>query len=238
MSVVVRNRFYPQIALALALFVIIGFSRSYYFRFLTDLPPLVTLLHLHALVFSTWLVLFVVQTRLIATHRVRLHMRLGLAALGLAACIVVLGVATAFHTAGIPRIRPSGLAPHQFVIVPLVSILFFAVFVGLGVAFRKRAAAHKRLMTLALIAVLGPAVGRLMGIFEINGLAPLLQPLVSAIFITWCLVHDWIKYRLVHPVFAIGGLAIVAAWPLRMMIARSEWWQPVGAWIARIGAGI
>jgi hypothetical protein len=41
MAVVVRSRFYPQIALVLALFVFIGFSRSYYFRFLTDLPPMV-----------------------------------------------------------------------------------------------------------------------------------------------------------------------------------------------------
>ena len=50
--------------------------------------------------------------------------------------------------------------------------------------------------------------------------------------------HDWRKYRLVHPVYAIGGLLVVASFPLRMMIARSEWWQPVGAWIAKVGAGI
>src|SRR5690349_20337173 len=48
MALVVRSRFYPQIALVLALFVIIGFSRNYYFRFLTDLPPMVALVHLHA----------------------------------------------------------------------------------------------------------------------------------------------------------------------------------------------
>ena len=81
MAVVVRSRFYPHIALALALFVIIGFLRNYYFRFLTDLPPMVTVVHLHAIVFTGWLVLFVVQTRLIAAHRVAIHMRLGLAGL-------------------------------------------------------------------------------------------------------------------------------------------------------------
>jgi len=91
----------------LALFVIIGFSRNYYFRFLTDLPPMVALVHLHAIAFSAWLVLLVVQTRLIAAHRVDLHMKLGLAGVALAACMVVLGVLTAFHTAAIPRIIAS-----------------------------------------------------------------------------------------------------------------------------------
>jgi len=238
MAVVVRSRFYPQIALALALFVIIGFSRNYYFRFLTDLPPMVALVHLHAIAFSAWLVLLVVQTRLIAAHRVDLHMKLGLAGVALAVCMVVLGVLTAFHTAAIPRIRATGLEPHQHVIIPLFSVTLFASFVGLGVALRRKAALHKRLMLLAMVAVLGPAVGRMLGFLEVGDMAPLVQPLVAATFITWCLVHDWRKNGLVHPVFAFGGFAIVASWPLRMLIARSEWWQPVGAWIAKVGAGI
>jgi hypothetical protein len=238
MAAVVRSRFYPQIALVLALFVFIGFSRSYYFRFLTDLPPMATLVHLHGIVFTAWLVLFAVQTRLIAAHRADLHMRLGLAGLGLAVCIVVLGVATTFHTAAVPRVRPSGLSPQQFAIVPLVSITLFALFVGLGAALRRRPGLHKRLMLLAMIAVVGPAVARFLLLFDVRTLAPVMQPLVTVVFVGWCLVHDWRKYRLVHPAFAIGGLAIVASWPLRTLIARSEWWQPVGEWIAKVGAGL
>jgi len=238
MAVVVRSRFYPQFALVLALFVFIGFSRSYYFRFLTDLPPMVTLVHLHGLVFTGWLVLFAVQTRLIAAHRVDLHMKLGVAGLVLAVCIVALGVATVFHTAAVPRVRASGLTPPQFAVVPLVGITMFALFVALGAAFRRRAGVHKRLMVLAMIAVVGPAVGRLLLLFDVAALAPLMQPLVAAVFITWCLLHDWRKYHRVHPVFAVGGLAIVASWPLRTLIARSEWWQPIGEWIARQGAAV
>lgn len=238
MAVVPRNRFYPQIALVLALFVFIGFSRSYYFRFLTDLPPMVTLVQLHGLVFTGWLVLFVVQTRLIAAHRVDLHMRLGVAGLILAVGIVILGVLTVFHTAGVPRIRASGLSPQQFAVIPFTGILSFAVLVGLGAAFRRRAAVHKRLMVLAMIAVLGPAVGRMLLFFDWAILAPLIQPLVVATFVAWCLIQDWVKSRVVHTVFVIGGLAIVASWPLRMLIARSEWWQPVGDWVAKVGAGI
>jgi len=36
-------------------------------------------------------------------------------------------------------------------------------------------------------------------------------------------------------VFALGGLVIVIAWPLRLIIGRSEWYQPIGDWIAHLG---
>jgi hypothetical protein len=238
MAVVVRSRFYPQIALGLALFVIVAFARTYYLRFLSDQPPLVMLVHLHGLVFTAWLLLFVVQTRFVAANRVDLHMKLGIAGVVLAAVIVAVGLATAFHGAAIPRVRPSGLTPPQFFLVPFTSIVLFAALVGLAVALRRRSALHKRFMVLAMIAVLGPAVGRLMDLFAARQLAYLLQPATVAVFIAWCLVHDWRRNHLVHPVYLIGGLLLVASWPLRMMIARSDWWQPMGEWVARVGAGI
>jgi hypothetical protein len=238
MAAVVRNRFYPQLAIVLALFVFIGFSRTYYLRFLSDLPPLVTLVQLHGLVFTGWLLLFVVQTRLIAADRADLHMRLGIAGVLLAACVVALGYATAFHTAAVPRMRASGLTPSQFSIVALTSITLFALFVSLAVAFRRRAALHKRFMVLAMIAVLGPAIGRLVALFDLSTFNYLLNPGVVAVFVGWCLVQDWRRHRVVHPVYLIGGLVVIASWPLRMMAARSDWWQPIGEWIARVGAGI
>ena len=79
MVAVNRSPFYPWIAIALSLVVVAGFSRTYYLRFLSDLPPMTMLVHLHGLVFTAWLALFVAQTRLIAAHRVDLHMKLGVA---------------------------------------------------------------------------------------------------------------------------------------------------------------
>jgi len=238
MAVVVRNRFYPKFALVLALFVIIAFSHSYYLRFLSDQPPLITLLHLHGLVFTGWLALFVVQTRLIAANRVDLHMKLGIAGVVLAACVVAIGLATAFHAAAGQQLRPGGLTPTQFVAVPLTSIVLFTAFVGLAVALRRRAGLHKRFMVMAMISILGPAVGRLLGLLEAREFAYLAQPATAAAFVTWCLVQDWRRNHVIHPVYVIGGLVIVASWPLRLMVAGSEWWQPFGEWAARVGGGI
>lgn len=238
MAAVPRPRFYPLIALVLALFTIVGFSRTYYLRSFTDLPPLKMLLHIHGAVFTAWLALFIVQTRLIATHRVDLHMKFGIAGVVLALLMVAVGLATVLGKAAVPLIHPSGLTAPQFTIVGLISLALFTTFVSLGLAFRRKAALHKRLMLLAMIAVLTPPSSRILTMLGLREYWSLLTPVLPTLFIAWCLVYDWRKHGKVHPVFAIGGAAIAIAWPLRLVIGRSEWYQPVGEWIARVGAGM
>ena len=148
-------------AIALSLFIVIGFSRTYYLRFLSDLPPLDTLVHWHSVIFSAWLLVYIAQTRLVAAQRYDLHMKLGIAALGLAVLVVATSFATTAIKATVPRIHPSGLTPPQFTIVGIMSLVLFAGFLALGIAFRRRAAYHKRFMILAMIGVLSPAASRI-----------------------------------------------------------------------------
>jgi hypothetical protein len=238
MSAIPRPAFYRHMAIALSLFVIVGFSRTYYLRFLTDLPPLDTLVHWHSVVFSAWLAVFIAQTRLVAAQRVDLHMKLGIAALALAVGVVVIGFATAAVKATIPRVHPSGLTPPQFTIVGIMSLVLFAGFLALGFAFRRRAAYHKRFMVLAMIAVVSAAASRIVTQLGLREHWTYLVPIFPALFVGACLAYDWSKQRIVHPVYAVGGAALIASWPLRLMIGHSEWYQPVGEWIARIGAGL
>jgi len=238
MSAVVRPAFYRHMAIALSLFVIVGFSRTYYLRFLTDLPPLETLVHWHSLVFSAWLLVFIAQTRLVAAQRVDLHMKLGIAALALAVAVVGTSFATTAYKATLPLIHPSGLTPPQFTIVGIMSLVLFAGFLALGMAFRRRAAYHKRFMILAMIGVLSPAASRIVMQLGLRDHWTYLVPIFPALFVAGCLAYDWHKHRIVHPAYAIGGAALIASWPLRIVIGRSEWYQPVGEWIAKIGAGL
>lgn len=236
MVAVARSQFYPWIAIALAIVIIAGFSRTYYLRFLSDLPPMTVLVHLHGLVFTAWLALFVAQTRLIAAHRVDWHMKLGIAGVVLAATIILVGLWTVVVGAGTPRVRATGLTNAQHTMVGITSIGLFAAFIALGVATRRRSAVHKRYMVLAMIAILSPASSRLMSTFELFEYAYYFVPAVAAAFVIACLVYDWRRHRVVHPAFVIGGAVIVASWPLRYIAARAEWYQPIGEWIARVGA--
>jgi hypothetical protein len=238
MSAIVRPSFYRHIAIALVLFTIIGFSRTYYLRFLYDLPPLETLVHLHGVIFTAWLVVFVAQTRLVAANRVDLHMKLGIAGLVLALAVIGVGLATTAVRASVPRIHPSGLTSPQFSSVAVMSLVLFAAFLALAVAYRRRPALHKRYMVLGMIAVLTPAASRIVTQIGLREHWAYLVPVFPALFMVWCLVSDWRKYKFVHPVYAIGGAAIIASWPLRIMMGRAEWYQPVGELIARCGASL
>ena len=238
MVAVNRSPFYPWIAIALSLVIVAGFSRTYYLRFLSDLPPMTVLVHLHGLVFTAWLALFIAQTRLIAAHRVDLHMKLGIAGVVLAVVITVVGLWTLVLQAGIPRVRATGLTNTQHTLVGITSIGMFAVFIALGVATRRRSAVHKRYMVLAMIAILSPATARLMAAVGLFQYVNVFVPAMAAAFVIACLVYDWRTSRVIHPVYVIGGAVIIASWPWRYMAARQDWYQPIGEWIARLGAGL
>ena len=231
MAAVVRSRFYPIIAIALAILIVAGFSRTYYLRFLFDQPPLTILIHLHALVFTAWMLLFIVQTRFIAANNLRAHKKLGVAGAVLAAFVFLLGVISPFATLYPPVPRPAGLNMLQFLALPLSGIFLFGSFVIAGLAYRRKSAFHKRFMLLAMISVLGPPVARLIRFFEFGENFVLIQTLVAAFFVACALIYDAVKHRVLHPVFAYGGTFLVLSWPLRFYVARSEGWQAAMAWL-------
>lgn len=234
MSAVLRPRFYLLVAFALVAFVIVGFAKSYYLKIFSGLPPLTTVLHLHAAVFTLWLGLFIAQAWLVAAHRVDLHRKLGIASAIFAAVVFALGVLSVFETAISNHVSPTGLKPPQFTIIGFTTIGLFGAFIALGVAFRRKPGLHRRFMILGFIASISPASGRLLRLLDLQQYRDALIPLIAVLFIAACLAHDWRKHRVVHPVYVIGGLVIAASWPLRVMIGRSEWYFPIGEEVARI----
>lgn len=119
--------------------VVLGLSRTYYLRFLTNLPPMTVLVHPHDIVSTTWLALLIVQSRLVAANQVNLHMKLWVLGVALAALITIIGVWTVVAQAGISRIRPTRLNNAQHTLVSLTSLLMFDVYIALGVAYRRLA---------------------------------------------------------------------------------------------------
>jgi len=162
-------------------------------------------------------------------------MQLGIAGLVVAALVVVVGLATVFMSASAPRTRGLGMSSNHFVFIPFIIIVIFAGLVTAAVALRRYPSLHKRLMTLAMIAILPPAIARLIGLAGMGPYLLELQTTATAIFVAVCLAGDWIKSRIVHPVYAIGGILLVLSWPFRVWVARTEEWGRVGSWMAEVG---
>ncbi len=168
--------FYSGMAIAMALTVVTGFARTYYLRSYfgpsvsvtggTALSPLV---HLHGALFTAWMVLFIVQTALVATRRVAIHRRLGLAAVALAVAMVVVGTKTAIIAAARGS-APPGLEPLVFLVVPIFDMILFSGFVATAVWRRRDKEAHKRLMLLAYASIIVAGVARIPGVIALGPL--------------------------------------------------------------------
>ena len=124
-----------------------------------------------------------------------------------------------------------GVPPLSFLAIPLFDMLVFAILVGAGIYYRRRAETHKRLMTLGMIALTSAPIARLH--FPMFPPGPPTFFGLTDVFILVMLVYDLIIRRRPHPATIWGGLLIVASQPLRLMISGTSAWLAFAAWITR-----
>jgi hypothetical protein len=224
--------FYTGMAIALVITVFAGFARTYYLRPYFGTPPLTPLLHLHGIVFTSWLILLVTQTALVATNRISIHRRLGIAGAVIAVLMILVGCATAIIRAKIVEVPPGAPSPLVFLTIPLGDMLVFAVLVAAGFYFRRRGDVHKRLMLLATIAILPAATARLPFAF-IQQVGPLAFFGLADLFIVACLLYDLATRGRLHRANVWGGLLIVVSHPLRLVIGNTQAWLSFATWLTQ-----
>jgi hypothetical protein len=209
--------------------VLLGFARTYYLKGVFSGPTLPSLLvHVHGAVMTSWVILFVVQVWLVASRRTKVHQRLGFIGALLALLIVIVGVATALFAAA--RGSSPGPPALQFLVIPLVDMLMFAIFVGTALYFRRRLDIHKRLMLLAAVVLLPAAVSRIPLNFIATG-GPLAFFGLTDLFLVAFVLFDTIRHRKLHPVFLWGGLVFIALQPLRLLLAGTNTWIQFATWL-------
>ena len=224
--------FYTGMAVAVVITVFAGFAPTYYLRPYFSTPSLTPLLHLHGVVFTSWLVIFLTQTVLVAANRTGIHRRLGMAGAVIAVLMVIIGTATAIIRAKIVEVPPGGPPPLAFLTIPLGDMLVFASLIGAGFYFRRRVDVHKRLMLLATISILPAATARLPFAF-IQQVGPLAFFGLADLFIVACLLYDLAARGRLHRATVWGGLVIVISHPLRLMIGNTQAWLTFATWLTQ-----
>jgi len=220
--------FYTGMALAMLATVFVGFAPTFFLRPLfPDTPvPGEAIFTLHGIAFSAWVVLLLVQARLVAGRHIALHRRLGACGIALAVIMVVLGTMAALVAArrgfiGVP------VPPMQFLAIPLFDMLLFSLFVALAVVRRREPQKHKRWMLLATITLLTAAIARWPGVFDYG---PPAFFALTDVFIVAMAIWDWRSLRRLHPVTLWGGLALILSQPLRLVISGTETWMAFARW--------
>jgi hypothetical protein len=224
------HRFFTGMAVALGLTAFVGFAPTYYLRGLGDYPPLPALVHVHGVVLTGWLLLFIAQPSLVAAHRTDLHRRLGVAGAVLAVLVLVVGWLTAIEGARRGATPPGGPPPLAFLSVPIGTIIVFAILVGTGLALRAQREVHKRLMLLGTIAAITPAIAR----FRYYGFGgPKVAIGGTCAFVLVCMLYDKLSHGRVHPAFLWGGLFAMLTLPARFAIGATDLWQSFALWLTR-----
>ena len=172
---------------------------------------------------SAWCVLFFAQTYLVAKHRVRVHRRLGIFGAVLAFLVVAIGTyATVAATAR--EVREHVVRQFHFLFgLNLMNLLLFAIFVISGLALRTRPEFHKRLMLMATLTLLAPAVARIVLLFT---RAPMSQIAAFDFCILLFVVTDTVWHRRLHPALGWSAALVIGSFHLTALALGAKWWLP------------
>lgn len=196
-------------------------------------PPFPPVLHVHAVLMGSWVLLLLAQAGLVAGNRRALHQKLGLASIVLMPGMVVAGlllVPATFRTVwGLdPALVPGNAIADLKALLANVALMqirvgiLFPTFVIWALLLRKQdPATHKRLLILATLMPLTAAIDRI-------GWLPIARPFSPDLYmLLWALplfTYDLLRHGRVPRAYLIWlGLFVPLTIPV-YLLHDSPWW--------------
>ncbi len=153
-----EDLFFLAVVLLLLTVNFIGFAHTYYLAGMLRAPLPSAIVHIHGALFTSWLILLLIQTTLISLGRIRWHRQLGVLGGIIAALMLIFGPLAL--VGALRRHAFSASEANVFFTADIAGLLLFAFFVTLGIWYRSNTVVHKRLMLFATIAILPPGLSR------------------------------------------------------------------------------
>jgi hypothetical protein len=217
---VVATYFYFFMSLLIAGVVIYGFSHTVDHFLIHAVPVRPWILYMHGIVFSGWVLFFIVQSALVRVRKVRVHRTLGWFGVGLGTIIPVLGLSTAITMDRFNIVHFHELQASPFLAIQLNDVTCFAVLFGLAVIWRRKPELHRRLILMASCVLTSAAFARF--------------PFVSLHMTYWCvdslivlgMLRDLLVNRRVHRayLYALPMLIITQNTALHLFFAAPRGW--------------
>lgn len=212
-------------------------------------PPFPLVLHVHAVLMGSFLLLLLTQTWLMATGRSANHMRLGMLAMVLVPALVIVGfilAPTMYHQlwAGAQAAPPSKKEELQFALgiwenILLLQIrigILFPLFIAIGLKARGRnAGMHKRMMFLGTVMALPAGIDRIPWLIHTMPASPLSVDLYTMAAIAPMFAWDVLRNRSVHPAYGIW-LAVYIPFAFAVHgLWDTDWWHQTARQIMGVG---
>ena len=243
-TTIAGKRFYVRMAAACLMVAVVGFTPTYWMPLFRGTLNVAAISHVHAAVFYSWTLLFLVQTWLAANRKLTRHREWGVAGVALATTMVFVGMVAAITSLKQSTADGFGDAGRAFTIVPVSGLVFFVALFVLALVKVRQLDTHKRLMVVATVSLLQAAVGRWFLIFiapVVMGGGPVSPPpvlvtimpgLLSDLLIVAAMVHDRKTTGRVHPVYWAAGGALVALQVLRVPLSTTAAWTQFAHWLS------
>ena len=211
---------------------LIGFWRTFF----AILPDVDLIHHLHGWTATGWLVLVLVQAKLIRSRNFKLHRALGWSSLVLFTLLLVsawrmLAIMLAGHShVPVPYDFAKLFALSDVTAMPLMIIAY-----GAAIALRKDRHVHSRLIVVTLLAGLLPAIARMFNLIwtGAEGLIFAMHPSYQFVLavLAVAIFADWRKQRLRWP-FPFAFAWFTVAYATYFPSWHSEWFDAVAKGIA------
>jgi hypothetical protein len=210
--------------------------------------PFPLVLHMHAVLMGSFLLVLLAQTWLMATGRREYHMQLGVIGMVLAAALVLVGFVlapTMYYQVwgganfGPPEVREA-LAPvvsllENILLLQVAAGLMFALFIVIGLRARSREPGlHKRMMFLAVAGVLGAAFSRMHWLPSTMPASPLAINLYALVAIAPMFLWDIVRNRRVHKAYLIWFPVFVTVITTVNLVWDKPWWHATAMAIMRV----
>ena len=202
-------------------------------------PPFPLIMHVHAALMGSFLLLLLAQSWLMATGRTAYHMRLGLLSMVLAPAIVIVGLIlapTIYHEildslqTAPPEAREgiqSRLSQSENVKLIQIRVgILFPLFLAIGLSARGRnAGLHKRMMFLATAVTLPAGIDRIPWLPHSLPTSAVSADLYTLLAVSPMFVWDVIRNRSVHSAYVIW-LAIFVPFAIAVHgLWDTPWWH-------------
>jgi hypothetical protein len=221
--------------------IVAGFYRTYFEPFPN---PRKAVIHIHFVLVTLWVILLIVQPFLIKYKKFALHRKLGKASYIIVPAVLVSAFLMlrfgyyAYLNQQSPRLAGSNTQVTQAQLLsdaaaifalPLMYIVWMALFYSLAIIHRRRSGIHARYMLATALTLLGPTIDRIMfvtlkipvlfGSIPAETLAFAIADLILVVLIAFDLRHKK-NYR---PLL-ISLAAFIFLQVFYFTLTRTEWW--------------
>jgi hypothetical protein len=204
-------------------------------------PPFPAILHIHAVLMASFLVLLLTQAVLAATGRQQGHRSLGVAAFALVPMVVIAGfvlVPTTYHSlvGALRAAPPPAQANIRQLILNFDNIMLlqtragtlFAVFAVISLGVRKTdSGLHKRLMFLAIAPALAASFTRMTWLPTTMPHSSLSLDMYILLAILPMFAWDLVRKGRIHKAYVVWMIGYVALSIPLYLLWNSAWWHSI-----------